>query len=107
AAPANRKLISRLKEAGIQMEISPEQMAEKGNRLEGKIIVISGTFSKYSRDEYKAMIENNGGKNAGSVSSKTSFILAGENMGPAKLNKAESLGIKLINEDDFLELLNQ
>jgi DNA ligase (NAD+) len=106
AAPTNQRLISRLKEAGLQMEISPELIAEKGTTLEGKIIVISGTFSKYSRDEYKAMIEKNGGKNAGSVSSKTSFILAGENMGPAKLDKAASLGVRLLNEDEFLELLN-
>jgi len=107
ASPTSQKLISRLREAGLQMEISPELIAEKGTKLEGKIIVISGTFTKHSRDEYKAMIEVNGGKNSGSVSSKTSFILAGENMGPAKLDKAASLGVKLLNEDEFLKLLNQ
>ncbi|MFA7042877.1 MAG: NAD-dependent DNA ligase LigA [Bacteroidales bacterium] len=106
ALETNRKLISRLKEVGLQMEISPELMAEKGNALSGKIIVISGTFSMHSRDEYKAMIEKNGGKNSGSVSSKTSFILAGENMGPAKLEKAAALGIELYDEEKFLELLN-
>jgi len=107
AAPNNQKLVFRLKEAGLQMEISPELLSEKGSILEGKTIVISGTFTMNSRDEYKAMIENNGGKNSGSVSSKTSFILAGENMGPAKLEKAASLGVKLMNEEEFLELLNQ
>jgi len=106
ASETNRKLILRLKEVGLQMEISPELMAEKGNALSGKIIVISGTFSIHSRDEYKAMIEKNGGKNSGSVSSKTSFILAGENMGPAKLEKAAALGIELYDEEKFLELLN-
>jgi len=73
--------------------------------LEGLTIVISGTFAKNSRDEYKKMIENNGGKNSGSVSAKTSYILAGENMGPAKLEKAASLGVKLLSEDEFLEML--
>ena len=107
AAPTNQKLISRLKDAGLQMEISPELIAEKGSALDGKTIVISGTFTKHSRDEYKAMIEKNGGKNSGSVSAKTSFILAGENMGPAKLDKAASLGIELLDENRFLELLNQ
>jgi len=107
ASPASQKLIDRLKEAGLQMEISPELITEKGKKLEGKIIVISGTFSKHSRDEYKVMIELNGGKNSGSVSSKTSFILAGENMGPSKLEKAASLGIQLLDEDVFLELINK
>jgi len=107
ASQTNLNLISRLKEAGLQMEISPEMFAEIGTSLEGKIIVISGTFSKNSRDEYKVMIEKNGGKNSGSVSTKTSFILAGDNMGPAKLEKASSLGVRLLNEDEFLELLNQ
>jgi len=107
ASPTSQKLVSRLREAGLQMEISPELITEKGTKLEGKIIVISGTFTKHSRDEYKEMIEVNGGKNSGSVSSKTSFILAGENMGPAKLDKAASLGVKLLNEDEFLKLLNQ
>ncbi|HET9570000.1 MAG TPA: NAD-dependent DNA ligase LigA [Bacteroidales bacterium] len=102
----NRKEVEALKAAGLQMAISADQIAEKGTKLEGLTIVISGTFSKHSRDEYKEMIENNGGKNSGSVSAKTSFILAGENMGPAKLEKAASLGVKLMNEDEFLEMLN-
>jgi len=107
AAPTNQKLISRLRDAGLQMEISPELISEKGHILEGKTIVISGTFTKHSRDEYKAMIEKNGGKNSGSVSSKTSFILAGENMGPAKLEKAAALGVRLLHEDEFLDFFNQ
>ena len=74
--------------------------------LSGKVIVISGTFAKHSRDEYKTMIEQHGGKNSGSVSSKTSFILAGENMGPEKLNKAKQLNIPVINEDEFLKLID-
>ena len=77
-----------------------------GDALAGLSIVISGTFAKHSRDEYKAMIEMNGGKNVGSVSAKTSFILAGENMGPEKLKKAENLGVKIIDEDMFLAMIN-
>jgi len=102
----NQLEVDALKMAGLQMSISADQMAEKGTCLDGRTIVISGTFAKHSRDEYKEMIENNGGKNAGSVSAKTSFILAGENMGPAKLEKAAALGIKLITENEFLEMLN-
>jgi len=107
ASETNRNLILRLKEAGLQMELSPDRIAAKGTKLEGKTIVISGTFTKHSRDEYKVMIEENGGKNSGSVSSKTTFILAGENMGPAKMDKAASLGVRLMSEVEFLELLNQ
>jgi DNA ligase (NAD+) len=80
-------------------------MTELSNRLEGKTIVISGVFAKHSRDEYKAMIEAHGGKNAGSISKKTSFVLAGENMGPEKKKKAEGLGIALMNEEEFLKLI--
>lgn len=106
ASEINRQEVEALKAAGLQMAISAEQIAEKGTALEGLTIVISGTFSKHSRDEYKEMIENNGGKNAGSVSAKTSYILAGENMGPAKLEKAASLGVRLLNEDEFLQMIN-
>jgi len=102
----NRAEVEALKEAGLQMSISADQIAEKGTKLEGLTIVISGTFAKHSRDEYKEMIENNGGKNSGSVSAKTSYILAGENMGPAKLEKAASLGVRLLSEDAFLNMLN-
>jgi len=102
----NRLEVDTLKAAGLQMTLSADQIAEKGSKLEGLTMVISGTFAKHSRDEYKEMIENNGGKNAGSVSAKTSYILAGENMGPAKLEKASALGVKLLSEDEFLEMLN-
>ena len=103
--PANCELIRRLGEAGLQMERQVEDESERSDKLAGLSIVISGVFSKHSREEYKDMIEKHGGKNVGSISSKTSFILAGDNMGPAKLEKAQKLGIKIINEDDFLQML--
>lgn len=103
----NILIISRLKSYGLQMEVHPDKLLTTGNALQGQSVVISGTFSLNSRDEYKTMIEQNGGKNAGSVSSKTSFILAGENMGPEKLKKAEKLGIRLVNELDFLKILGK
>ena len=87
------------------MAVSEEQLANRSEKLKGLTIVISETFSKHSRDEYKAMIEQHGGKNSGSVSGKTDYILAGENMGPAKLEKAAKLGVKIINEDAFLNML--
>ena len=99
------KTVRLLKEYGLQMTLSDDKLQAMGTSLTGLSIVISGTFIHHSRDEYKAMIEQHGGKNVGSVSAKTSFILAGENMGPEKLKKAESLGVKLMNEDDFLSLL--
>ena len=89
------------------MSLSEDELLQKSDKLANKVVVISGTFRYYSRDEYKKMIEQHGGKNAGSVSSKTSFILAGENMGPEKLKKAESLGIQLLNEDEFLKLIQK
>ena len=103
--PLNIETVSRLKAAGLQMSLSEEKLQAHGTELSGLSIVISGTFSQHSRDEYKTMIERNGGKNVGSVSSKTSFILAGENMGPEKLKKAESLGVKLVDENAFLEMI--
>lgn len=103
--PANIEIINRLKEAGLQMEKQVEDESEYSDKLAGLSIVISGVFSKHSREEYKDMIEKHGGKNVGSISAKTSFVLAGENMGPAKLEKAQKLGIKIINEDDFLQML--
>lgn len=103
--PINISNISRLTAAGLQMQVSADSIASAGNALEGKTIVISGTFSHHSREEYKEMIEANGGKNSGSVSKKTSFVLAGENMGPAKLEKCKSLGIPLVSEDEFLKML--
>ncbi|MFA5044718.1 MAG: NAD-dependent DNA ligase LigA [Paludibacter sp.] len=102
----NRNTISQLKAFGLQMSLSEEKMQAHGSALDGLSIVISGTFSQHSRDEYKTMIERNGGKNVGSVSAKTSFILAGENMGPEKLKKAEKLGVRLVDESTFLSMLN-
>lgn len=104
----NRCLVARLKQIGLQMEIAPESIAAKEGRndsLKGLSVVISGVFSHHTREEYKAMIEQFGGKNVSSVSSKTSFILAGENIGPSKLEKATKLGVKIINEDEFMELV--
>ena len=103
--PENQKIVERLRGYGLQMSLSEEQLASATDILAGKTIVISGVFQKHSRDEYKAMIEQNGGKNTGSISAKTSMVLAGENMGPAKLQKAEKLGIRIINEDEFLEMI--
>jgi DNA ligase (NAD+) len=102
----NVNMLSRLKEYGLQMSLSEEKLQSHGTALSGFSIVISGTFSSHSRDEYKTMIERNGGKNVGSVSAKTSFILAGENMGPEKLKKAEKLGVKLVDEKTFLSMIN-
>ena len=102
----NLEIINRLREAGVQMESTEEEQTPQSNLLEGKSIVVSGVFAKHSRDEYKAMIEAHGGKNVGSVSKKTSFILAGENMGPEKRKKAESLGVEILTEEQFLELIN-
>lgn len=100
----NIEIVNRLRLAGVQMA-STEDTAPTTDLLSGKSIVVSGVFARHSRDEYKAMIEANGGKNVGSVSKKTSFILAGDNMGPEKRKKAEDLGIPLISEDDFLRML--
>lgn len=102
---ANIHLVDRLKQAGLQFEADQIDNENKTDLLAGKSFVISGVFSKHSRDEYKAMIEQNGGKNASSISAKTDFVLAGENMGPAKLEKANKLGIKIIDETQFLEML--
>lgn len=101
----NVEIVERLRKYGLQMSLSQEQLDSHTELLKGMTIVISGVFQKHSRDEYKAMIEQNGGKNTGSISAKTSFILAGENMGPSKLQKAKKLGINIINEDQFLEMI--
>ena len=103
---SNLEIINRLREAGVQMESQEEEQAPQSDILLGKSIVVSGVFSHHSRDEYKAMIEAHGGKNVGSVSKKTSFILAGENMGPEKRKKAETLGVQLMTEEQFLELIH-
>ena len=102
----NLEIINRLREAGLQMESQEEEQAPQSDLLQGKSIVVSGVFSLHSRDEYKAMIEANGGKNVGSVSKKTNFILAGENMGPEKRKKAEALGVSILTEEEFLQMLN-
>lgn len=101
----NRNLVERLRHAGLKMQGEEEDLSGHTDKLSGKSIVISGVFTHHSRDEYKELIEKNGGKNVGSISKKTSFILAGDNMGPSKLEKAEKLGIPIVTEDEFLELL--
>lgn len=101
----NLKMVERLRQYGLQMSLSEEQLQGTSDKLAGKSIVISGVFSHHSRDEYKALIEQHGGKNVGSISGKTSFILAGDNMGPSKLQKAEKLGIPIVNEDEFLKMI--
>lgn len=106
ASPSNRELVERLKSAGLQLYRKEEELSGYTDKLSGQSIVISGVFAHHSRDEYKELIEKNGGKNVGSISAKTSFILAGENMGPAKLEKARKLGIKIMNEEEFLVLIS-
>ena len=101
----NLKMVERLRQYGLQMSLSEEQLQGASDKLAGKSIVISGVFSHHSRDEYKTLIEQHGGKNVGSISGKTSFILAGDNMGPSKLQKAEKLGVPIVNEDEFLEMI--
>lgn len=106
ANPDNVTIIERLHEAGVQLCLSEEELANRTNLLEGKKIVISGVFARHSREEYKAMIEQNGGKNVSSISAATSYVLAGDNMGPAKLEKARKLSIPIINEEEFLAMLH-
>lgn len=105
AVEENRQIVERLRMAGLQFAIAEDVTEGRSDKLQGKSIVISGTFTHHSRDEYKALIEKHGGKNVGSISKKTDYVLAGENMGPAKLEKANTLGIKIINEDEFLEMI--
>ena len=107
ANSVNQEIVARLRSYGLQMQLSEEQIEGTSDRLSGKSIVISGVFTKHSRDEYKALIEKNGGKNVGSISGKTSFILAGDNMGPSKLQKAEKLGVPLVDEATFLEMIGE
>ena len=103
----SRELVNRLKEYGLQMELAQEEQEGGTDLLKDKIIVISGVFNYHSRDEYKALIERHGGKNSGSISAKTSFVLAGDNMGPAKREKAQELGVRLVTETEFLEMINE
>ncbi|MDO5570576.1 MAG: NAD-dependent DNA ligase LigA [Bacteroidales bacterium] len=102
---SNIEIINQLKSAGLQMSLSQTELENHSEKLKGLSIVISGTFEKHSRDEYKKLIESNGGKNTGSISAKTSYVLAGDNMGPSKLEKAHSLNIPIINEEKFLDML--
>lgn len=107
AVPGNREIVERLRAAGVQMALPEEDKSTVSDFLAGKTIVISGVFSLHSREEYKEMIEKNGGKNSGSISKKTSFVLAGDNMGPAKLEKARSLGVPIIDENEFLKMIGR
>lgn len=104
--PANIDIVERLRQAGVTMSLPEEDGESRSDILAGKTIVISGTFAKHSRDEYKELIERNGGKNSGSISKKTDYVLAGDNMGPAKRDKAASLNIPIIGEDEFLKMIN-
>ena len=107
SVPENRRIIERLREAGVQMAMPEPETSEMSDALGGKAFVISGTFDKHSRDEYKAMIERFGGRNVASISKKTDYVLAGANMGPAKLEKAQKLGIPIIDEDTFLAMIQK
>lgn len=103
----NKHFIERLRQAGLQMSLSDEQQSSRTTKLEGQSVVISGVFSHHSRDEYKALIEQHGGRNVGSISAKTTFVLAGENMGPAKLEKAQKLGVRIVGEEEFLGMIGE
>ncbi len=105
ASPENRALVERLRGYGLQMQLSDTQLSHQSDRLAGSTVVISGVFEHHSRDEYKALIEQHGGKNTGSISAKTTFVLAGANMGPAKLEKARKLGVRILTEGEFLEMI--
>jgi DNA ligase (NAD+) len=99
------EMIDRLKSYGLQFELSENQLTATSDKLKDKSFVVSGVFSKFSRDDLKKAIEQNGGKNVGSISGKTSYVLAGDNMGPEKLKKAEKLGIPILSEDDFIKMI--
>ncbi|MBQ7685500.1 MAG: NAD-dependent DNA ligase LigA, partial [Bacteroidaceae bacterium] len=105
AEPRNQEFIERLRRHGLQMSLSEEQLSAQSDRLAGQAIVISGVFHHHSRDEYKTLIELHGGRNVGSISQKTSFVLAGDNMGPAKLEKAGKLGVRIVTEEEFLAMI--
>lgn len=101
----NRTLLNRLREKGVQLELSAEKLANQTDKLKGNIFVVSGVFNKISREELKKLIEDNGGKVSGSISGKTNYVVAGDQMGPSKKVKADSLGVPIISEDDFLEMI--
>lgn len=103
----NQAFVERLRQAGLQMELSAEEQEARTDALAGQSVVISGVFRHHSRDEYKALIERHGGRNVGSISAKTSFVLAGENMGPAKLERASRLGVSILSEDEFLARIGE
>ncbi|MBR3443048.1 MAG: NAD-dependent DNA ligase LigA [Bacteroidaceae bacterium] len=105
--PRNQDVLERLRAAGVQMQLSADAISGASETLKGQSIVISGVFTHHSRDEYKALIEQHGGKNVGSISAKTSFVLAGDNMGPAKLEKANKLGVRIVSEEEFLEMIQK
>lgn len=105
SSETNREIINRLKKFGVQLEISAEKLANQTNKLEGNIFVVSGVFHTVSRDELKKLIEDNGGKVSSSISGKTNYVVAGDNMGPSKREKAEKLQVNIISEQDFLNLL--
>ncbi|MGA9590096.1 MAG: helix-hairpin-helix domain-containing protein, partial [Salegentibacter sp.] len=105
ASEENREIVERLKKYGVQMAVSEEKLANQSDKLQGHSFVISGVFEKVSRNELKKLIEDNGGKVSGSISSKTDYLVRGENMGPSKLAKAEKLGTKMISEEEFLQML--
>jgi len=104
--PQHIHLLERLKEKGLQMKLDEAGIANRSEKLQGLSIIISGTFEKNSRDDLKKMIEQNGGKNVSSISKNTSYMLAGNNIGPSKLEKAEKLNIPIISEDDFLKMID-
>ena len=106
ANPVNQQIVERLRSYGLQMRMEEKAEGEGSDVLAGQSIVISGVFTHHSRDEYKAIIEQHGGKNVGSISGKTSFILAGDNMGPSKLEKAQKLGVRIVSEEEFLEMIS-
>jgi len=107
AEPKHKALVERLKEAGLKMQAPIKALPQAGNSLSGLTFVISGVFSEMNRDEAKDLIEAHGGKCSGSVSSKTDYLLAGEGMGPAKMEKAAQLGIKIISEDDLMVMISE
>ena len=107
AVPLNREIIERLRSAGVRMSVDKIEGATRSDALAGKSIVISGVFARHSRDEYKELIELHGGKNVASISKKTDYVLAGDNMGPSKLEKATKLGIPIIDENRFLEMIGE
>lgn len=107
AEPVNRSIVERLRQAGVTMSVPDDADDTKTDLLLGKTFVISGVFTRHSRDQYKELIEQNGGKNTGSISKKTDYVLAGDNMGPAKLEKAQKLGVPIIDEDTFLQMIGR